>query len=675
MMKNVAAIALALGLCTAAFAAPTAEQRAASKATLAEAKTGATAKLGSVLNALYKTQTAPASAASTQRSLAVAKKAGRLRQLLHATDGYITVDIALTGDAAAARAAFESYGMTNVATYENHLSRRVPIAALGTVARNTSVIAVRPALSRLHAGLTNTQGHRAQRTNEVRNNLGMTGDGVKIGVLSDSFNCRFTPLTDDPDALFTTAVEDVKNGDLPRVQVLKDQPEPDCSEIGTDEGRAILQLLHDVAPKAKLAFYTASVSQADMAAGIKALADVGSQIIVDDVIFFAKPMFQDGIIAQSVDAVKARGITYFSSAGNDQRQSYEAAYKRSTDVGVDGVRHNFGTNKSPDTLQLITADPGALTLLSFQWDQPFASLSGAPGSRSDLDVIFYDTNGDLIPICNDDLEPDICQFPGADTNTGGDPLELAVISNATDSSIDVNLSIELFAGPAPGKMKYVWFDLDPNGGVIHLDEFVTDSGTAYGHANAAGAEAVGAAAWYNTAQWGSPLWGNACKPACAEYFSSAGGVPILFDKRGHRLPVPIVRLRPGVTGPDGGNTSFFVARTTDPRVGGGEPDQFPNFFGTSASAPHVAGIAALMLEQMNRNGRSRGGIDLPAKVVPDFIISTLRATSSDIRNRAGRTIAPFAIEDARGYDFDSGFGYVDAVKALAVVKALGIGTD
>jgi subtilisin family serine protease len=224
-------------------------------------------------------------------------------------------------------------------------------------------------------------------------------------------------------------------------------------------------------------------------------------------------------------------------------------------------------------------------------------------------------------------------------------------------------------------MKYVWFDLDPNGGVIHPDEFATDSGTAYGHANAAGAEAVAAAAWYNTAEWGSPLWGNACKPACAEYFSSAGGVPILFDKRGRRLPVPIVRLRPGVTGPDGGNTSFFAARTTDPRVGGGEPDQFPNFFGTSASAPHVAGIAALMLEQMNRNGRGRGGLDLPAKLVPDFIINTLRATSSDVRNRAGRTIAPFAIENAKGYDFDSGFGYVDAVKALTVVRVLGIGTD
>src|SRR5262249_38703762 len=156
---------------------------------------------------------------------------------------------------------------------------------------------------------------------------------------------------------------------------------------------------------------------------------------------------------------------YFSSAGNDARQSFESPFKRSAELGLSGLRHNFGTNRSPDTLQLITADPGALTLLSFQWDQPFASVSGAPGSASDIDVIFYDTNGDLVPLCNDDLEPDICQFPGIDANEGGDPLEIAVISNATDSSIDVNLSIELFSGRAPGKMKYVWFDLDPNGGV------------------------------------------------------------------------------------------------------------------------------------------------------------------------------------------------------------------
>src|SRR5262245_9282458 len=188
MMKKAAAIALALGLSTAAFAAPTANQFAASKTALAATKSGTNAKLGSVLNVLYKAQSAPAAAASAQRSLSLAKKAGRLGQLLHATDGYVTVDIALTGDASAERAAFEAYGLTDLSTYDNHLSGRAPIAALATIAGNSSVITVRPALSRLRVGLTNTQGDKAQRTNEVRNNLGLTGEGVKIGVLSDSFN-------------------------------------------------------------------------------------------------------------------------------------------------------------------------------------------------------------------------------------------------------------------------------------------------------------------------------------------------------------------------------------------------------------------------------------------------------------------------------------------------------
>ena len=82
-------------------------------------------------------------------------------------------------------------------------------------------------------------------------------------------------------------------------------------------------------------------------------------------------------------------------------------------------------------------------------------------------------------------------------------------------------------------------------------------------------------------------------------FSSAGGTPILFDINGKRLKKPVVRIKPGVVGPDGGNTSFFFAPYPFEVPGGTEPDVFPNFFGTSASAPHVAAVAALMLDQRN----------------------------------------------------------------------------
>ena len=59
-----------------------------------------------------------------------------------------------------------------------------------------------------------------------------------------------------------------------------------------------------------------------------------------------------------------------------------------------------------------------------------------------------------------------------------------------------------------------------------------------------------------------------------------------------------MRRSPQIASTDGGNTTFFVRDTTL------DPDGQPNFFGTSAAAPHAAGIAALAVQRARNQDRS-----------------------------------------------------------------------
>lgn len=149
--------------------------------------------------------------------------------------------------------------------------------------------------------------------------------------------------------------------------------------------------------------------------------------------------------------------------------------------------------------------------------------------------------------------------------------------------------------------------------------------------------ATGAAAWFNT-----ELYSDTCKPACLNSFSSAGGIPIFFDTQGNRLAQPDVRLKPEVVGPDGTNNTFFGADITFLPPELGENDGFPNFFGTSASAPHVAGVAALILEKA-------------PTITPEGIYNVLEATAKDMNEP--------------GPDFDTGFGFINARAAVAAAPA------
>jgi subtilisin family serine protease len=144
---------------------------------------------------------------------------------------------------------------------------------------------------------------------------------------------------------------------------------------------------------------------------------------------------------------------------------------------------------------------------------------------------------------------------------------------------------------------------------------------------------------------------------------------VLFGRNGRRLSSPEIRIKPGVTGPDGGNTTFFFADLDFEIPGTAEPDGFPNFFGTSASAPHVAAVAALMLDQRARDISARKRFIGPRNLTPDAIYWALRLTADDMSLRNfGGDIGPQRVDNARGFDFDTGFGFVDAQRALRAIR-------
>ncbi|HMH89252.1 MAG TPA: S8 family serine peptidase, partial [Steroidobacteraceae bacterium] len=205
-----------------------------------------------------------------------------------------------------------------------------------------------------------------------------------------------------------------------------------------------------------------------------------------------------------------------------------------------------------------------------------------------------DVIGNLTP--SGGLGTATCTGPNA---VGADPVQVMFLYNPANAAgntaaEDINIIVGLAGGTAaPGRIKVV---VEDDGAGSKITQFATNSGTIQGHPGAAGAAAVGAAFFANTPSCGfEPL---------LELFSSAGGDPILFDVNGTRLPAPgVMRQKPDFVGPDGGNNTFLGFTLAD----GGITDSstvtecfnnasFPNFFGTSAAAPHVASIAALFLQ-------------------------------------------------------------------------------
>ncbi|GAB2857265.1 PKD domain-containing protein [Hymenobacter ruber] len=373
----------------------------------------------------------------------------------------------------------------------------------------------------------------------------ITGAGVTIGVLSDSFN------------YLGGAATDVASGDLPAagVRVLVESG-------NTDEGRGMCQLIYDLAPGAAQVFSTANGGEGTFAQHIRDLASTAGgacKVIVDDVRYFTEPYFQDGVIAQAVtDVVSNSNVTYFASAGNYADKSYETTAPQFV-ANANGVRClNFDVSgATTDLTQRITIPSGGTFYPVLQWSDPFYTTSGV---RTDLDMFILGvrSTGAVDTVFRSNARNVLTQVP----------MEPIFFTNsAATGTTTFDLVIVWKGGIQPARLKYV------NRGSASPSEWLTGSHTSYGHSSAAEAFAVAAVPYYN-------------QRVPESFTSKAGPITYLFSPTGVALSTAMVRQKPNIAAVDGTNTTFFGSDY--------ENDGFPNFFGTSAAAPHAAAVAVLL---------------------------------------------------------------------------------
>ena len=489
---------------------------------------------------------------------------------------------------------------------------------LPSLAASNEIVSIQSNFVTANAGLVESEASQSMFADEARVRFDVDGTGIKVCVMSDSFNCAglkgFT---------VTDAAQDVSTGDLPpfdRMDIVRDL-EPGDRRFDfcfLDEGRAMMQLIHDIAPGADLGFYTAFLGFSAFAQGIVELVHSGCDIIVDNILYNSEAAFQDDLIAQAVDHAVDMGVAYFTSAGNRARNSWEGPYieTANSDLGLTQVM-DF-TNGQGGTVPFLRIRLSGLALTGvgqfvMQWDDRTVIQSGDLGPKTDLDFLVYQNGASVASSRNDNRR-------------SGFTFEQVLLF--ADGVYDI--VIERIEGPFPELVK-IWFIL----GTVELDPINGDPSrltapTIYGHPNAGGAMTVGSAEYTDTPGFGF-------SPAVANFDTSAGGVPILFDGDGDRLDRAEIRTVPAFVGPDSTCTTFF-----------GVPDLSDancyRFGGTSASAPNVAGVAALMLQAQPR-------------LRPEDIRDVLSYTADDMDD-------PFTPWFDYGYDLLTGYGFVDALYAV-----------
>jgi hypothetical protein len=376
-------------------------------------------------------------------------------------------------------------------------------------------------------GSVTTAGDAIHRAVEARAIVPGAGAGVSVGVISDGVG---------------QLEASIASGDLPQSVELVGTGGPEGGE-GT-EGTAMLEIVHDLAPGARLLF-AAPRTSAEMVTAIDALAAAGANVVVDDLVFTDEPKFVDGPVAQAARRLATGGGVYVTAAGNFARSHWIGDYRRGTSPAFAGAAyrgvHHFRGGDAGNTLRV---PPGGEVLAVLQWNEAFGA------ARRDFDLLLARAGpGDDVVLAASTEEQ----------SGGGNPYEALRWVN-DGGAATVYLAIAEFSTGSTGGTR---LDLNVFARGAVTMEYVVPRDSVFGHAAVEEVLSVAAA--------------RVSDPGAVEDFSSRGPATLFFPRRESRI-VPRLAAVNGVETAVG-RTGFFA-----------NP-----FFGTSAAAPHVAGCAALVL--------------------------------------------------------------------------------
>jgi len=437
---------------------------------------------------------------------------------------------------------------------------QVPVQQLRALADVDGIDAVRlPDYPVANAGSVMTEGDPVVNADVLRSSVpGIDGTGVTIGVIADGVGGLGVSQA---------------SGDLPAVDTTT------CNVAGVDpgasgaEGTAMLEIIHDVAPGATLMFgnfgFSTSLAFNDAINCLASHAD----IVVDDIGFFgAGPYDGTSIISENTASAlngSGRIRAYITAAGNAAGRHYQASFIDSGFLITSGgdrwsaqefdetdaqypIEHE-GLVSAPANFDRFRLNPGGSATITLVWNDPWNA------SGNDYDLFFSD--GTAIQPCSLQLQ-----------NGNDHPTESCTIANQSSIVRTIDIFIGNFRSLAQRRV---------------LDLFVLCSGCGtLANGNNLDFTTPGSSIGNQSDAGGSPA---AVITVGAVRFNSPSGIEH-FSSHG---PTEDGRTKPDVVGPDGVcitgaggfNASSAVCQASGRR-----------FFGTSAAAPHVAAVAALLLD-------------------------------------------------------------------------------